>query len=102
MNIRQLRELIRLEQYRLTLHAYDECRVRQITVNDIEEAIVNGQIIETHIDEEGFNCFLIAGERFNGDVVHIASKVVDNILQINTAYYPHTHLWEYDKKRKRR
>lgn len=102
MNIKQIRELISLEQYRLTRHARDECRIRQITLNDVEETIANGQIVETHVDEEGFNCFLIAGERFNGDVAHIASKVVDDVLQINTVYYPHTHLWDYDKKRKRR
>ena len=102
MNIRQIRDLIRLEQYRLTRHARDECRLRQITLDDVEEAIANGQIVEKHLDEEGFNCFLIAGERFNGDVVHVASKIVDDILQINTVYYPHTHLWERDSKRKKR
>lgn len=27
---------------------------------------------------------------------------VEDVLQINTVYYPHPHLWENDRKRKKR
>ena len=45
-------------------------------------------MIETHIDDWGFVCYLVAGERFNGDVIHIACKIVDDVVQINTVYFP--------------
>jgi len=49
----------------------------------------------------GFVCYLIAGERFNGDVIHVACKIVDDVVQINTVYFPYVHLWEDDRVRRR-
>ncbi len=68
----------------------------------LKNSISTGQIIEQHVDDWGFDCYLIAGERFNGDIVHIACKIVEEILQINTVYYPHAHLWDKDRVRKKR
>ena len=50
--------LVRDDQYRLTHHARDESRVRQISIRDVEDAIADGQVIETHIDDWGFVCHL--------------------------------------------
>ena len=46
------------------------------------------------------DCYLIAGERFKGDVIYVACKMVDDVLQINTAYLPHPHLWIKDRIRR--
>lgn len=102
MSLRKIRSLVEDEEYRLTSHAFEECRSRQISVQDIEDAIAIGQVIEKHIDDWGFDCYLIAGERFNGDVIHVACKIVDEYVQINTAYYPHAHLWLKDLIRRGR
>ena len=101
MSLKRIRQLLQSDQYRLTRHARDESRSRRIGIQDIEDAVNQGQIIETHIDDWGFECYLIAGERFNGDMVHIACKIVDGIVQINTVYFPHAHLWQDDQIRKR-
>lgn len=100
MSLRKIRHLIKNDQYRLTRHALEECRSRQITVQDIEDVIAIGEIIETHVDDWDFDCYLIAGERFNGDIIHVACKIVDDTLQINTAYFPHSHLWIKDRIRR--
>lgn len=102
VSLQQLRQLVKTNNYRMTRHAWEECRMRQIRLQDIQDAISVGQIIETHTDDWGFDCYLLAGERFNGDVIHVACKIVEDILQINTVYYPHPHLWEKDRKRKKR
>ncbi len=102
MSLRQIRQLVETNDYRLTRHGWDECRARQIRLQDVKDAIFAGQVIEEHIDDWGFHCYLVAGERFNGDVIHVACKIVEDILQINTVYYPHPHLWEKDRKRKKR
>ena len=102
MILHTIQQFIAENQYRLTRHAWEECRHRQIQLQDVKDAVNGGQIIEAHVDDWGFDCYLIAGERFNGDVIHIACKIVDDMLQINTAYYPHAHLWEKDRKRKKR
>ena len=101
LSLKRIRQLVQDDQYRLTRHARDESRVRQISVRDIEDAIASGQVIETHIDDWDFVCYLIAGERFNGDVIHIACKIVDDVVQVNTVYFPHAHLWKDDRIRKR-
>lgn len=102
MILQNIQQFIAENQYRLTRHAWEECRHRQIQLQDVKDAVNLGQIIETHVDDWGFDCYLIAGERFNGDTIHVACKIVDDMLQINTAYYPHAHLWEKNRKRKRR
>lgn len=102
MSLKQLREFMQANEYRLTRHAWEESRMRQIRLQDIKEAIAIGKIIEEHVDDWGFDCYLIAGQRFNGDVIHVACKIVEGVLQINTVYHPHPHLWEKDSKRKKR
>lgn len=102
MSLRYIQHLVQTNKYRLTRHAWDECWARQIRLQDVKDVIAIGEIIETHVDDWGFDCYLIAGERFNGDVIHVACKVVEENLQINTVYYPHPHLWEKDRKRKKR
>ena len=102
MSLHKIRQLVEANEYRLTRHAWEESRIRQIRLQDIKDAIRIGQIIETHIDDWGFDCYLIAGERYNGDVIHVACKIVEGMLQINTVYHPHSHLWEKDRKRKKR
>ncbi len=99
---RQIRRLVKQDAYRLTDHARRRCRSRRITIADVEMVIANGRIIETYIDDFGYECYLIYGERFNGDEVHVAGKIVDDVFQINTVYFPHEHLWEVDRIRKRR
>lgn len=102
MSLRDIQERVQTNKYRLTRHALEECRARQIRLQDVKDAVSNGKVIETHVDDWGFDCFLVAGERFNGDVIHVACKIVEDVLQINTVYYPHSHLWENDRKRKKR
>jgi len=101
LSLKRICRLVQDDQYRLTRHARDASRVRRISVVDIEDAIINGQVIETHLDDWGFVCYLIAGERFNGDVIHVACKIVDDVVQINTVYFPYVHLWEDDRVRRR-
>jgi hypothetical protein len=102
MNLQTIQKFIEENQYRLTRHAWEGCRRRQIRLQDVKDAVKVGQIIETHVDDWEFDCYLIAGERFNGDTIHVACKIVEDVLQINAVYFPHSHLWEKDRRRKKR
>gem|GEM_PF-6245609 len=88
-------------RYRLTKHARFSSQSRKISVNDIEDVFRVGKIIEKHIDDFGYECYLIYGERFNGDHIHIGCKIVEDYLQINTVYFPYEELWEDDWQRRK-
>lgn len=52
-------ERIRQGEYRLTAHAGVRSKERAITTDDIEAAILNGEIIEEYPDDNHFpSCFL--------------------------------------------
>ena len=96
MSLKHICLLVQQGHYRLTGHARGQMRSRQISVDDVELVITEGRVIETTVDEFGFDCYLILGQRFNGDEIHVAGKIVKDVFQVNTVYYPHEHLWTDD------
>lgn len=103
MDFQRLRSCVAAQSYRLTIHAWDKSRQLHISVDDVAQVFSNGEIIETTIDESGIENHLVLGERFNGDQIHVACKLVGDILQINTLYFPDAEFWKADgRTRKRR
>jgi hypothetical protein len=102
VNIRQIQALVAQGQYRLTFHAQDKMDRLRIAVADLEDTFASGEIIETREDEFGYECHLVLGERFNGDQIHIACKVVSGMVQVNTVYFPDPEFWETNGKTHRR
>lgn len=96
IKIEEIREKIRFEEYKLTFHAIIQADARQVSHEDIKEAIFNGEIIE-----EKHPHYLICGERFNGDPIHIA-LIFKKTLKIITVYYPDEGKWIKNKIRRRR
>jgi hypothetical protein len=74
---------------------------RRIARADVTDALTDGRIIETNTDEHGFTCWLILGQRFNGDELHVAGKHVGDMLQVNTVYFPDEEFWENDARTRR-
>jgi len=76
--IKTIKKLVEIGRYRLTKHARLSSRSRKISVDDIEDVFKVGKIIDRHIDDFGYECYLIYGERFNGDPIHSAAKPQPN------------------------
>ncbi|MBI3923259.1 MAG: DUF4258 domain-containing protein [Armatimonadetes bacterium] len=74
MSITWIRECVAVEQYRFTRHARQMMRKRHITRADAAEVLLEGSVIETTTDDRGFACWLVLGQRFNGDALHVACK----------------------------
>lgn len=53
MSLHKIHQLVETNEYRLTRHAWEESRIRQIRLQDIKDAISVGKIIETHVDDWG-------------------------------------------------
>jgi alkylhydroperoxidase family enzyme len=69
------REKIRLSQYLVSIHADEEMRDDDLSIYDIENCILTGQITERQKSElSGEWKYVIRGHSFDGDAVFVVVK----------------------------
>ena len=74
--LKQLRSLIRKRQYIITIHALEEMDEDDVLAEDIENAILTGEIIERQMDratKERKN--VLTGTDCSGETVNVVLKV---------------------------
>jgi hypothetical protein len=72
----QVRELIRTNQYVMTLHAEDEMLSDDLTIYDVESAVLTGKIVERQKDRSsGEWGYLVSGNSIDGDAVTVVVKL---------------------------
>lgn len=59
--IARIREKIRLYQYDMTAHAMEEMAEDKLSIIDVEQAILNGRIVETETDDPRGTKYTIEG-----------------------------------------
>jgi hypothetical protein len=80
------------QAYDLSAHAHRERQEEQITMDEIEKNLLDGDIIETYInDPRGESC-LVAGKILN-KALHIVCGIRDDRLLIVTVYRPKKPTW---------
>jgi hypothetical protein len=87
--IEEIRQKISDEQFEFSKHAVDQSILRQVQVQEIREAIANGQVIEDYPnDKYGPSC-LISGLIQNQRPIHIqCSYPARPLIKIITLYEP--------------
>ena len=98
----QLRFKFVADQFEFTKHALDQSILRGITVQELREAISNGEIIEDYPnDKYGPSC-LVFGLTKSGRVLHIqCSYPSREIVKVITLYQPDLEQWiDYKARRK--
>ncbi|MGG6266901.1 DUF4258 domain-containing protein [Leptolyngbya sp. AN03gr2] len=95
--IEAIRQKFAVEQFEFSKHATDQLIVRRIQVQEIREAIVNGQIIEDYPnDKYGPSC-LISGLTQNCRPIHIQCSYPSRaLIKIITVYEPDSDQWNDD------
>ena len=74
--LNRVREKIRSLQYVMTLHAEEEMNGDDLSIFDVEQAVMTGQITERQKDAEtGEWKYLIKGKSVVGDDVVVVSKL---------------------------
>jgi len=101
MSIDVLRSKIQKEEYELTLHALKRRIERKISTEDIEHAILNGEIIEEYPDDEPFPSCLVAGLTKDNKPIHLVCAIAP-VVKIITVYVPEEDEWLEYKRRKRK
>ena len=100
INIKDIKRLINDRKIRWTNHVMVRLLQRNISQNDIENAILNGEIIEEYEDSYPYpypSC-LVYGINLNNKVIHIVCGSNGEELWIITAYYPDNIEWQSDFK----
>lgn len=101
INIDTIKNRIKNEKIRWTNHVMIRILQRNITQSDIENALLNGEIIEEYEDSYPYPSCLVYGINLNNEILHIVCGLNDEEIWIITAYYPDNIEWEKDLKTRR-
>ena len=101
LEIEKINQLVREDKIRWTNHAIIRLFQRNITQEDIQSAILNGEIIEEYENDYPYASCLVYGINIENKVLHIVCGMNESELWIITAYYPDNVSWENDLKTRR-
>ncbi|HPG41222.1 MAG TPA: DUF4258 domain-containing protein [bacterium] len=97
----EIRNKISNDEFVFSKHATDQSVLRHIKVDEISQAILNGEIIEDYPDDKYGPSCLILGYTINNRPLHIHCSYPGRILlKIITVYEPSSQEWSDDKKRR--
>ena len=99
--IEDFRKINKSENIVISLHGQLRLNERNITVDDVMNAIDNGEIIEQYPDDFPFPSCLILGLCINDVYIHIVVSMNDDKIYLITAYVPNTDKWEADLKNRK-
>jgi hypothetical protein len=100
--IKKVKELIREGTFRLTLHAEIERDADQISMIELEEALLynHSEIIEDYTEDPRGHSFLILGVTKKQQAIHALCSIHEETLIVITIYRPDPDLWIDWKKRR--
>ena len=88
LDINELRSLCQDESIAITRHARNRLAERGITINDIQNAVRTGEIIQQYEDDKPFPSCLLLGLTECNRNIHVVVSTDNGYLYIITAYYP--------------
>jgi hypothetical protein len=93
--IEQIRCKIRAGQFEFSRHAVDNSVLRRINVQEVREALENGEIIEDYPDDKYGPSCLILGFTRKRRPLHIQCSYPSRpLIKIITLYEPDPHRWQ--------
>lgn len=92
--VEQIRAKIQAGQFEFSKHAVDQSITRQISVQELREAIINSEVIEDYLnDKYGPSC-LVLGRTQTGRLLHLqCSYPSRQRVKIITLYEPDPNEW---------
>jgi hypothetical protein len=92
--IEQIRAKIQAGQFEFSKHAVDQSVLRQISVQELREAIANGEIIEDYPEDKYGPSCLVLGFTRTGRPLHIQSSYPSRpLVKVVTLYEPDPAEW---------
>ena len=84
-----------------TAHSLERLQERDISVEDVKNCIMNGEVIEEYPDDFPYPSALIFGCALRGKIIHVVCGMDENFLYLITAYIPTTEKFFDDLKTRR-
>ena len=92
--IEQIRDRIAQGQFEFTEHAVDQSILRRISVQELREAVANGEIIEDYPDDKyGPSCLIFGFTRTHRPLHVQCSYPARPLVKIITLYEPDPNQW---------
>lgn len=101
MNIELIRNLYANAKIKWSTHCLERMQERDIYIDDVEECIKSGEIIEDYPDDFPNPSCLIFGYTVEKKILHVVVGTDMEILYIITAYFPNTTKFMEDLKTRR-
>jgi hypothetical protein len=100
-SIEAIRKKVQSGQWEFSRHAVSQCLLRAISVADVRDCLLTGEIIENYPrDKYGPSC-LVLGEACNGRMLHVhCSDASRALVKIVTAYEPDPRRWREHRFRR--
>lgn len=98
MDIDIIRELCRNKKLRWTNHIFVRLVQRGISMDDVTEVLLNGEIIEDYPDDYPYPSCLVFGIVSAKTPLHVVCGSNGEELWLITAYIPNTDIWKDDFK----
>lgn len=98
LNIEKIKKLVQSGKIRWTNHIMIRLLQRGIEQKSIEEALLDGEIIEEYEDDYPYPSCLVYGISLDNKIMHIVCGSNGEELWLITAYYPDAIEWKTDYK----
>lgn len=93
MDFKKIQKLIKKKDYLFSDHADDERTKDKLTVEEVEEAILSGKVIEERLDDPRGESRLVAGKTNAGKMIHVVIGLRFGKPVIVTNYIPSQEEW---------
>ena len=98
VNMATIKCMCQSKDIRWTDHIFKRLLQRGISTDDVENALLGGEIIEHYPDDYPYPSCLVLGLSKTGDSLHVVCGLSDRELWLITSYYPDEEEWEVNFK----
>ena len=98
IKIEYIQKLCKNKALRWTNHIIIRMLKRKISIPDVENALVSGEIIEQYPNDYPYPSCLILGFTTNNNYIHVVCGINETELHLITAYYPNPDEWSENFK----
>ena len=102
IDFEDIRHQVQIGNYEISVHAFERMRRRGISLNDVENAIIEGDIIERDSDANPFpKCIFWGFTLIKGESIHVVCSITPH-SRVVTVYFPEEDQWSRGRFRRRR
>lgn len=102
IDLEYIRNLCKNKKIYWSMHIVTRLLQRGILQDDVENAIMTGEIIEQYPDDYPNPSCLVLGLTINKEKLHVVCGLNKDTLYMITAYFPDLTIWNSDLKTRRK